>query len=88
MLNIRDLSVLGYANGFTLWHYITSDKQEIVRGKGYFNEAADMLRPGDLILANSINDDTAESIMLSVAKISDGLVVAGNLNARPQKVAA
>lgn len=45
-----DLSVLAYANNFTLWHYTTED--DAVNGSGYFNKAADMLRKNDLIIAN------------------------------------
>ncbi|MBP7337368.1 hypothetical protein [Niveispirillum sp.] len=49
----RDLSVLAYANGFTLWHYSTPDAHTAVRAAGYFNAASHMLRLGDMILANT-----------------------------------
>ncbi|WP_114393169.1 hypothetical protein [Oleisolibacter albus] len=49
----RDLSVLAYANGFTLWHYTTPDPHTGVRVSGYFNAAESMLRVGDMILANT-----------------------------------
>ncbi len=45
-----DLSVLAYANNFTLWHYTTTDT--VVTSAGYFNNAVDMLRVNDLIIAN------------------------------------
>ncbi|MBL4747323.1 MAG: hypothetical protein JKY17_00565 [Magnetovibrio sp.] len=48
----KDLSVLAYANGFTLWHYSTIDLALVVDTTGYFNSAADMLRIGDIIIAN------------------------------------
>lgn len=48
----KDLSVLAYANGFTLWHYTTNDIATDVDTAGYFNDAADMLRVGDIIVAN------------------------------------
>lgn len=51
-----DLSVLAYANNFTLWHYVTED--DAVTGTGYFNKAADMLRVNDLIIANVDVADT------------------------------
>jgi hypothetical protein len=50
--NPRNLSVLAYANGFTLWHYTTTDDAATADTAGYFNAAADMLRVGDMILAN------------------------------------
>jgi hypothetical protein len=51
-----DLSVLAYANNFTLWHYTTVDAA--VTGAGYFNSAASMLRVGDLIIVNIDTDGT------------------------------
>ena len=50
--NAQDLSVLAYANGFTLWHYRTSDAASAVDTQSYFNEAGDVFRAGDMILAN------------------------------------
>ncbi|TCS61690.1 hypothetical protein [Varunaivibrio sulfuroxidans] len=49
----KNLSVLAYANGFTLWHYTTADVSTDVDTTGYFNTAADMLRLGDIIMANT-----------------------------------
>lgn len=54
----KDLSVLAYANGFTLWHYTTADSAATVDTAGYFNSAAAMLRVGDILIANV---DTAGS---------------------------
>lgn len=51
-----DLSVLAYANNFTLWHYTTIDSA--VTTTGYFNKAVDMMRVNDLIIANVDTDGT------------------------------
>lgn len=51
-----DLSVLAYANNFTLWHYTTAD--DAVTTSGYFDKATDMLRVNDLIIANVDTDGT------------------------------
>ncbi len=48
-----NLSALAYANGFTLWHYRTSDPIADVSVNGYFNPAASMLRVGDFVIANA-----------------------------------
>ena len=47
----KDLSVLAYANGFTLWHYTTADPAVALTkaGPGYFDPAHAMLRVGDII---------------------------------------
>lgn len=50
-LNATNLSVLAYANSFTLWHYTTTDAA--ITSAGYFNQATDMLRVNDLIISNT-----------------------------------
>lgn len=54
----QNLSVLAYANGFTLWHYATPDPASDVDDAGYFDEAVDMLRTGDMVMANVETDGT------------------------------
>ena len=50
----RNLSVLAYANGFTLWHYKTEgDALPSVQHPGYFDEAVDMLASGDMLLVSA-----------------------------------
>lgn len=49
----KNLSILAYANGFTLWHYTTTDTATKVDTAGYFNGAAESLRRGDMILTNT-----------------------------------
>lgn len=53
-----DLSVLAYANNFTLWHYTTVDDTVTLEGAGYFNNAVDMLRVNDLMIVNIDTDGT------------------------------
>jgi hypothetical protein len=56
----RELSILAYANGFTLWHYRTHDAPTALLTRetgdpdyiGYFAPACDLLRRGDLILVS------------------------------------
>ncbi len=65
----KDLSVLAYANGFTLWHYATADPAVALTkaGPGYFDPANAMLRAGDIILANARADGRPSAAMLLVA---------------------
>jgi len=73
----KDLSVLAYANGFTLWHYATTDTGADVDTSSYFDEAADMVRVGDMVLANVDTDGTpASGIYLVNANTSGGVDVA------------
>ena len=45
------LNVIGYAHGFTLWHYRSDDPD--IQHPAYFTPANDLLRPGDFVLATS-----------------------------------
>ncbi|MFP4098918.1 MAG: hypothetical protein ACLFP8_06415 [Alphaproteobacteria bacterium] len=64
-----DLSVLAYANNFTLWHYTTIDAS--VETLGYFNAAAGMLNVNDLIIAN-IDTDGTPTTTFYVVSANDG----------------
>ena len=75
----RDLSVLAYANGFTLWHYTTPDAHTAVRATGYFNSASHMLRLGDMILANTGVGGTPVSGILLVNANNAGVVDTADL---------
>jgi hypothetical protein len=51
---LRNLCVLAYANGFTLWHYKAgTDPLNDVSGQGFFADAADMLAAGDMIMISA-----------------------------------
>jgi hypothetical protein len=61
---IRNLSVLAYAQGFTLWHYRANvptlgagltppaTLQEVA-APGFFDPAGDMLAPGDMVMVST-----------------------------------
>ena len=51
---IRNLSVLAYANGFTLWHYKSGkDRLNQVEKLDFFADAADMLAGGDMLMVSA-----------------------------------
>lgn len=75
----RDLSVLAYANGFTLWHYTTADAASAVDTSGYFNAAADMLRAGDIVIANVETDATPKAGLFFIAQAANGVVDAADM---------
>jgi len=70
----KDLSVLAYANGFTLWHYTTLDLAAVVDTTGYFNDASDMLRIGDIVVANVDTAGTPGGGMFLVNANAAGIV--------------
>ena len=50
---VRNLSVLAYAQGFTLWHYKASAVPLAeTQAAGFFDPAADMLAPGDMMMVS------------------------------------
>lgn len=66
----KDLSVLSYANGFTLWHYTTA--AAVVDSADYFNDAAYMLRVGDMIVTNF--NERLDACILLVTNNANGVV--------------
>lgn len=51
---IRNLSVLAYAQGFTLWHYkAEADRLDQVSAPGFLDGAADMLSAGDMLMISA-----------------------------------
>jgi hypothetical protein len=63
---IRNLSVLAYANGFTLWHYKSGkDKLEAVSGGNYLAHASDMLTAGDMIMTTAADGARMLCVTLS-----------------------
>lgn len=77
----KDLSVLAYANGFTLWHYTTTDLATDVDTAGYFNMATDMLRVGDIIIANVDTDGTPGAGQFLVNANAASIVDVANMTA-------
>jgi hypothetical protein len=69
---IRNLSVLAYANGFTLWHYKAgSDRLSTVVAPDFFADAADMLMAGDIVMISAVDG----ARIVSVASPEDGAIV-------------
>jgi hypothetical protein len=75
----KDLSALGYANGFTLWHYRTTDLAAEVDNAGYFNPASRMVRVGDFILLNSGLQTTPTNGVIVVVANAGGVVDVTNV---------
>lgn len=73
-----NLSVLAYANGFTLWYYITDDTKLELASEGYFDQACDMLRDGDTLCIDFMNFGPATTIVKVKSNVN-GRVTIGNL---------
>ena len=65
---IRNLSVLAYANGFTLWHYKAGkERLEMVAKPNFFADACDMLAVGDMVMVTAA--DGARIICVTMSDI-------------------
>ncbi|HEY2132874.1 MAG TPA: hypothetical protein VGH36_07860 [Acetobacteraceae bacterium] len=74
---IRNLSVLAYANGFTLWHYKAgSDPLDQVQTQDFFADAADMLAEGDMMMISAADGGR----VLCVAPCTTGEVATTGLS--------
>ncbi len=54
----KNLSVIAYANGFTLWHYSANETLSTITSNGYFNDVKTLMNIGDIIIMNA-SDNTA-----------------------------
>lgn len=65
----KDMSVITYANGFTLWHYKTHKDsiKDILEDSKYFSVIHTLCNAGDIIIVNS-KDETAFLVIDSVAE--------------------
>ena len=52
MFVARNLSVLAYAQGFTLWHYRSDTRVEEACAPDYFDAASELLAQGDMMLVS------------------------------------
>jgi hypothetical protein len=69
---IRNLSVLAYANGFTLWHYKSGkDTLREIAEANYMADAADMLTAGDMVMASG--SDGARVIVVTLADVETAI---------------
>ena len=68
--NIRNLSVLSYANGFTQWHY-KSDNLAACRQQDFFLGTSDMIAPGDCIIVSGRHGGCVLFVLLDGAPHHD-----------------
>lgn len=70
---IRNLSVLAYANGFTLWHYKGgSDTLATIGAAGFLNAAGAMINAGDMIMVNAADGARILRVTAAGAAVSTG----------------
>ena len=71
----KNLSVIAYANGFTLWHYKENATLATITASGYFSSLKNLMNTGDMILINGSNGSA-----IKVVTVTDGVVTVGALS--------
>ena len=72
----KNMSVIAFANGFTLWQYkSTSDSLEQIEWAGYFDRIMTLMAHGDIVIINA-RDSTA---IRAVTELSPSVII-GPLN--------
>lgn len=72
-----DMSVIAYVNGFSLWHYKTTDKLDVVCNEKYFpKEFANLTANGDIMIVNAGDSTCIKQVEL----LPDGNMKLTNLN--------
>jgi hypothetical protein len=68
---VRNLSVLAYAQGFTLWHYTSkADGLAEVAREGFFDSASDLLTGGDMMLVSAPDGGRASFVRAAGGQIA------------------
>ena len=66
----KKLSVIAYANGFTLWHYAADETLSAISTSGYFNNVLTLMNTGDIIIINGSNGTSIKAITVSGSAVS------------------
>ena len=62
----KNLSVIAYANGFTLWHYASSSEtMATIAATGYFNDVRTLMNVGDVIIINATDNTAIKKINIT-----------------------
>lgn len=71
-LKNRNLNIIAYDNGWTVWHYKTTDVLEELLD-GYFNPTATLMNQNDMIVINAGD----QNCIMFVKEINNGNVKLG-----------
>ena len=61
------MSVIAYANGFTLWHYADNTPLKTICDARFFNPIYNLLNIGDIVIINASGGDTALRVITQTA---------------------
>ena len=68
----KNLSVIAYANGFTLWHYGANETLATITARGYFNAVKTLMNSGDIIIINASDNSSIKKLAVSDSAVTTG----------------
>ena len=68
----KNLSVIAYANGFTLWHYAANETLATITTSGYFNAVKTLMNTCDMILINASDKTYIKKIAVGDSSVTTG----------------
>ena len=63
----KNLSVIAYANGFTLWHYSSNETLATIVASGYFDNVKTLMNTGDIVIVNGSDNTSIKKITVSTS---------------------
>ncbi len=66
----KNLSVIAYANGFTLWHYAANETMATITTSGYFNIVKTLMNTGDVIIINGSDKTSIKKIAVGDSAVT------------------
>ena len=76
----RKFHVMHYNADFTVWSYSTTDAPAVFTAPGYFNEAWDMLRDGDLVVASWRDGEMLGGGTYAIAQVGKNVATVPSLS--------
>lgn len=61
----KNLSVIAYANGFTLWHYAANETMTAISTAGYFDDVKTLMNTGDIVIINASDSTSMKKVSVS-----------------------
>ena len=68
----KNLSVIAYANGFTLWHYAAAETMSAITASNYFAAVKTLMNTGDLVIINASDNTSIKKIAITDSAITTG----------------
>jgi hypothetical protein len=66
----KNLSVIAYANGFTIWHYAANETKAIITAAGYFNPVKTLMNIGDIVIVNASDGTAMRAVTATGANVA------------------